>query len=173
MITFDHNLSGLFAEIVPDEDVRIRNAEELGSNKEGRALSSVVARTVHRGTDSCLLCRTNTDPKAVPLHPNCTCNIATEDVQIGQIPNDDPQFRVMSTADEEIVFLSESDLPVAITLDPATTGVIDVDELRFGDMARWLEEVQPLLDGSDLLLSIMDVSDDNVRRVWFSVARMV
>lgn len=167
-------------------------AVETANEGEPRALS-VVTRTVHRGVDSCLLCRNNTDPKAVPLHPHCTCNITTDDVQLGQLPRDNRNFQVISTADEEIVFLSESDLPAAIVLDPATTGAIAIEELRYGDLARWLEQVGPTLSGADQLISIISEFDENEedladvsesivegaedivenRRVWFGIAKVV
>lgn len=164
------------------------------ATKERRSLSKV-DRTIHRGFDSCELCRTNTDPRNVPVHPHCTCDIATQDVEVGQTPSDHPNFRVMSTADEEIVFLSESDLPVAITMDPATTAVLDVNDFRFGDVARWLEQVQPYLVATDQFLSIVELSDENVgqaadvaealaegtdiveaisaKRIWLSIAKAV
>ncbi len=172
-------------------------AEEREAGSRALTLSTIT-RTVHKGTDSCLLCRNNTDPKKIPLHPNCTCNIATEDVEIGQVPSDDPHFRVLSTTDEDVVYLSESDLPVAITMDPATTGVVEIDDFRFGDLARWLEKIQPLLTGTDEVLTILSETESNedvsqaaeiagsvaegaeevveritTRRIWFGLAKAV
>lgn len=162
---------------------------------ESRAVSQVT-RTVHYGIDSCEVCRSNTDPRAVPLHPHCTCNVATEDVQTGQTSSNHPNFRVMHTADETTVYLGESDLPAAIVMDPATTGVLEIDDLRFGDLARWLEQIEPYLSGADLMVTILeeaDVSDQDIsevtdalaegaeeaaesisnKRIWFGISKVV
>lgn len=169
-------------------------------DEESRSLKlSTITREVHRGTDSCILCRTNTDPSKIPVHPNCTCNASTQDIEVGQVPGDDSHFRIMSTANEDVVFLSESDLPAAIIMDPATTGVVEITDLRFGDLARWLEKMQPYLEGANQVLTILseveqsnedvstaaDVADVAAeesesalqaitsRRVWFGIASEV
>lgn len=175
------------------------NLPTLISSFESRSLKlSTITREVHRGTDSCILCRTNTDPSKIPVHPNCTCDASTQDVEVGQVPSDDSHFRVMSTKDEDIVFLSESDLPATLVLDPATTGVVQIDDLRFADLARWLEKMQPYLEGANQVLTILSETESNEdvsvaaefadvaaeesesalqaitgRRVWFGIASEV
>jgi hypothetical protein len=168
------------------------------SKEDSRSLKlSTITREVHRGTDSCIQCRTNTDPSKIPVHPNCTCNAATNDIEIGQIPGDDSHFKVISTRDQDTIYLSESDLPAALTFDPATTGVVDIEDLRFEDLARWAEKIQPYLEGTNAYLSVFsedsteniqqttelvgEVTDDiqtlneavKTRRVWFGVAEAV
>lgn len=163
---------------------------------QSRSILSNLTRTVVKDNSYCKQCAENDDPRKVPVHPRCQCNVATENVQIGQVPHDHPNFRAISTANEEIVFLGENDLPAAITLDPATTGVLDIEDLRFGDLARWLEQVEPLLSSADTVLTIMDEFQENVgdaadvvavaaegaesaaeaiktRRIWFGLSKVV
>jgi hypothetical protein len=124
---------------------------------ESRAIRvSTVDRSVRLGTDSCEACRTNTDPKRIPIHPNCTCNIATDGVETGVVDADHPFFSTMRTAAEDILMIGEDvTLPDGIQLDPASTAILDMENLRFGDLARWLEQTQPYIDAGAQYVSIV------------------
>lgn len=108
---------------------------------ESRFFTSNVERAVQRNGDNCPECEANEDPDAIPLHPRCDCEAITTQIQTGVPPEE-----VASAINvEAIVFMSESNSPVGVRLDPLSASSVSTNSLRFGDMTRWLAGA-PLTD---------------------------
>jgi hypothetical protein len=154
---FNDDGQTLTADEVEKEKQRLAAKIAVAESDESRALRmSTVTRSVNTGTDSCLLCRSNTDPSKVPLHPNCTCDVKSDDVETGVVSNEHPYFRVLQTATEDILLVAEDmEMPNGIQLDSASTAVLDLENLRFADLARWLEQAQPYIDAGAEYVSIV------------------
>lgn len=156
-IVFNTSLAGGFA-----QEPNRKKVVEANGGTESRALRvSTVNRQIIKDSDKCPQCVANNDPRNVPVHPNCHCSIVTDEVETGVV---DPSSRLLDVlrAGQELVELEvvNGELPAAIQLNPETIAVFDPEDVRFGDLARWLEQVQPYLDNADTYLSIV-VDDDS------------
>lgn len=111
-------------------------------------LMSTVERKVHLIGASCKRCAANTDPYKVPVHPGCNCDVVTESVDVGVDPE---HLRVLED------WISRN-LPVDqhVRMIPGTTSVLPMDDLRFGDLAKWLEMAGGFLDTAEVITIITD-----------------
>lgn len=155
-ISFDLSLAGGFAQ----EDNR-NEIVQANSDSESRASRlSTVERRIIKDSDQCPQCVANNDPHNVPVHPNCHCDVVTDAVETGVAEPSSRLLDVLHSADGfmEIVGV-DTEMPTAIQMNPETVAVFDSENVRFGDLARWLEQVQPYLEASNQYVSIV-VDDD-------------
>lgn len=135
----------------------------LPVRKESRAARlSTLNRAIIKDSDKCPLCVANNDPRKVPVHPNCHCDVVTNEVETGVADNSSRLLDVIRAADGFIdidVIGADAEVPAAIQLNPETVAVFDPENVRFADLARWLEQMQPYLEASDQYVSIV-VDDD-------------
>lgn len=176
-------------------------ADERESNTEGRSTTrlSTVERRIVKDSIHCKQCTENNDPRKVPVHPHCQCNVITDSVESGVADTDSRFFNPQSLIDMGIEVLGgELGAGQGILLDPATTAILEAENVRFADLARWLETMQPYLDAGAQYVSIV-VDDDTQdaieqvgetistiaedsgdvteaiqnRKLWFSLAKAV
>jgi hypothetical protein len=186
-------VNGVFAE--EREDVE-ESVDELRASR----LSSVERRII-KDSDECPQCRANNDPRNVPVHPNCHCDVITDSIEAGVADSDSRFFNPLSLIDGDLkveVMGGETLDAQAIQLDPATTAILDAENVRWADLARWLEQMQPYLNAGEQYVSII-VDDDTEeaiaqinetlevvaedteeltealqnRKLWFSIAKAV
>lgn len=155
-------------EDLPDEVIELLDRLQnpalalLPTKSESRALRlSSLNRQIIKDSDKCPLCVANNDPKKVPVHPNCHCNVVTDSVETGVVGSDSRLLDVLRTVDGFVeVEVVNGELPAAVQLNPETVAVFDPNDVRFADLARWLEQMQPYLEASDQYLAIV-VDDDS------------
>jgi hypothetical protein len=131
------------------------------ARSESRAIPlSKVERSIIKDSDKCPLCVANNDPKNVPVHPNCHCDVVTDSVETGMVESGSRLLDVFRTADGLLdIEVVNGELPEAIQLNGETVAVFDATSVRFGDLARWLEQMEPYLNAADQYLAIV-VDDD-------------
>jgi hypothetical protein len=123
--------------------------------KRGISLSTV-ERSIIKDSDKCKLCVANNDPRKVPIHPNCHCDVITDSVQTGTVDRSSKLLDILQVGDEfEIELAGDEPLPTAIQLNPETVAVFDPNDVRFSDLARWLEQMDTLLQGANQYVSIV------------------
>lgn len=131
----------------------------LPNKKESRAARlSNVNRVIIKDSDKCPLCVANDDPRKVPVHPNCHCDVVTNEVETGVVDSSSRLLDVIRSADGIIdidVIGSDAELPDAIQINPETVAVFDPENVRFADLARWLEQMQPYLQATNQYISIV------------------
>jgi hypothetical protein len=144
---------------------------KTNSRSESRASrNSTVERRIVKQANICERCRLNNDPNNVPVHPNCDCDVITDSIESGVA---DPQSRFFNplTARQiamEMVSAEEGiELPAGIQLNPDTVSILEGENVRFADLARWLEQMQPYLEEGAQYLSIVvdDDTDEAVQQV--------
>lgn len=165
---------------------------------ESRAIRlSTLDRQIIKDSDQCPQCIANNDPRNVPVHPNCHCNVVTDQVETGVV---DPESRLLDVLrvgqqliDMEVI--DGSELPTGIQLNPETIAVFDPEDVRWADLARWVEQMSSHLTNSqyitliieedevldDIAASIVESSvavgttDTVVRsqQLWFAIAKAV
>lgn len=138
-------------------------AEAKEEFAESRAIQlSSVERSIIKDSDQCPQCVANNDPRKVPVHPNCHCNVVTDGVETGVVDGSSRLLDVLRTVDGfvDLNMIGDADLPPAIQLDPSTVAVFDPEDVRFGDLAKWLEQIQPYLTATDQYIAIV-VDDDS------------
>lgn len=182
------------------DDVKQILAKLLSStSKQSRASQlSTVERRIIKSNNICERCRLNNDPNNVPVHPNCDCNVVTDSITTG-VANPASRFLESLTRDSIDIEVVNGELESAgIQLEPGSVAIMDVENVRFGDLARWLESVQPYLDAGANYVSIV-IDDDTEeaiaqvqeaveaiaedseqiieaiqnRKLWFSIAKAV
>lgn len=161
-------------------------------DKELRFLGfSKVDRHVDRNIDYCKECAMNTDPRNVPVHPGCKCDAVTDAVEMGVADSEEHPFLNVITRDQanfqDSVFI-DLVLPDAIQIDGSTVAILDPEDMRFGDMTRWLEQlgtgleqaqyvVVAIDEGQEQLDEITDVAelatDLSDRKIWLAIAKAV
>jgi hypothetical protein len=124
---------------------------------ESRATSlSTVERRIIKDSDQCPLCVNNNDPRKVPVHPNCHCDVITDSVEMGVA---DPASRLFSPFNQELIDIVIGEdgaiLPESIQLEPGSVAVFDPENVRWADLMRWLEQVQPYLEQANMYVSIV------------------
>jgi hypothetical protein len=153
------------SEVLEDTEYRSflaeRTTTKLIVRTEVRGLSSV-DRSVDRQIDYCKLCAENTDPANVPVHPGCNCDVRTDAVETGVADPEHPfvkgpLLRSESTPFEDILELV---IPDGVELDPASIAILDPENMRYGDVLRWLEQIQAGLDRVDYVVMAVDTSED-------------
>lgn len=137
---------------------------------ESRAATSKVERRIVKKQNICERCRLNDDPKKVPVHPNCDCDVITDSLETGVGDPSSRLFNPLTARDIAMELVSADktiELPSAIQLNPDTTAILDGENVRFADLARWLEQMQPYLQQGAQYLSIVvdDDTDEAVQQV--------
>lgn len=135
--------------------------QSKGSRESRAARLSTLNRYIIKDSDKCVLCVANNDPRKVPVHPNCHCDVVTNEVETGVVDGSSRLLDVLRTTDEfiELETITGAELPEAIQINPETVAVFDPNDVRFADLARWLEQVQPYLEATNQYISIV-VDDD-------------
>lgn len=156
---------------------------------ERRGLSTV-DRVLDRQTDYCKQCAENIDPYNVPVHPGCNCDVKTLAVEMGVAP---PDHRLLAPIMRDQKGVSFEDmlsltLPDGVVLDSSSVAIFEPGDMRYGDLLRWLEQAQSLLDnanyvaiavdeGQDLLAELggdLEFAADTLgRKFWVAVAKEV
>lgn len=120
--------------------------------------------------DNCPECQANTDPRKVPVHPNCNCEVITEDVELGVEPESWRPTEQWLRENGVLRFIQgNTGLPPkegprveTVQFDAATVTVLDIQDARFSDVQSWLDKVQPYLESGDFFLSIVAEGDELV-----------
>lgn len=125
--------------------------------EETRAATvSTLERRIIKDSDQCSLCINNNDPKKVPVHPNCHCDVITDSVQTGVV---EPGSRFLDPLNQELVDFVMTDsgdiLPDSIQLQPDSVAVFDPEDVRWADLMRWLEQMQPYLEQANMYVSLV------------------
>lgn len=131
-----------------------------GSERRASRLSTVERRII-KDSDKCPQCVANNDPRNVPVHPNCHCDVITDSIEAGVADNENRFFDALSLDMEDIEIIVNGDWPegAALQLDPATAAILDSENARWADLERWLTQMQPYLESGERYLSIV-VDDD-------------
>lgn len=104
------------------------------SDAEERGFFNRVDRSVTKGATACTKCAVNTDPKNVPIHPGCHCDIKTDAVALGMDPD---EFAGVQSQFSDAVAQAIGDVPGA-TMQPELAARFDGGDFRFGDLTTWL-----------------------------------
>lgn len=116
---------------------------------------SKLERSIIKDSDQCPLCVANNDPRKVPVHPNCHCDVVTSNVEIGQVSRDHRLLgTVLNRAMDGVDIIGADDVS-AVELQAETVAVFNPEDMRFADLQRWLEQVQPLLENANTYVSIV------------------
>jgi hypothetical protein len=134
---------------------------------EIRALSKVDRAVVRLG-DNCPECIANNDPTRVPVHPGCDCEVMTDSVQFGVDAASFQPAEQWIRENGTLRFVqgnrgfpdSEAPEPVEPTLDnirieSGSVTILDIQDARFSDVQKWLEQLQPLLEAGDTMVTII------------------
>jgi hypothetical protein len=133
------------------------------SGVETRAVRlSTLNRQIIKDSDKCPQCVANNDPRNVPVHPNCHCDVVTDEVETGVVDSGSRLLDVLRTGQDllQLEAIGANELPAAVQLNPETVAVFDPEDVRFADLARWLEQMQPYLDASEQYVAIV-VDEDS------------
>lgn len=149
---------------------RLQSGQTSQRSESRASRNSTVERRIVKQANICERCRLNNDPNNVPVHPNCDCDVITDSIESGVA---DPQSRFFNplTARQiamEMVSAEEGiELPAGIQLNPDTVSILEGENVRFADLARWLEQMQPYLEEGAQYLSIVvdDDTDEAVQQV--------
>jgi len=121
---------------------------------------SKMEREIIKDSDKCPQCVANNDPRKVPVHPNCHCDVVTRSVETGVADPGSPLLGVINTIDGLMeIEVVNGEVPTAIQMNGETVAIFDADDVRFADLARWLEQMGPYLEATDQYVSIV-VDDD-------------
>lgn len=137
-------------------------------NGETRASRlSTVERRIIKDSDQCPLCVANNDPKKVPVHPNCHCDVLTDSVEIGVADPESRLLQLLRNTDIPMDLIGEGELPAAIQVNPATVAINDIEDVRFADLTRWLEQIQPYLEqtGQYITMVIDEDTEEAVAQI--------
>ena len=158
-MVFDEVLSGSFFDQRDDTESR---ASRL----------STVERRIVKKPNICQQCAMNNDPKRVPVHPHCDCDVITDSIDTG-VADPDSRFLQALTPDEiEMQLITGVLESSGIQLEPGSVAIMDMENVRFADFARWLEQVQPYLDAGSQYVSIItdDDTDEAVQEIEEAVS---
>lgn len=143
-------------------------AAENDSESRASRTSKVERRIIKKAT-ICERCRLNEDPNNVPVHPHCDCDVVTDSIESGVADPESRFFKQLNLGDMAMEVIAnesgvELNVPSAIQLNPDTAAILDGENVRFADLARWLEQMQPYLDAGAQYVSIV-VDDDTPEAV--------
>jgi hypothetical protein len=122
---------------------------------------SQVERRILKKPNICKQCLDNHDPSKVPVHPHCDCDVVTDSIESGVA---DPTSRFMQPLDfsnMDIQVITGNEFSGKMIMDPATVAIMDAENVRFADIARWLETMQPYLDKLDLAYDYVSIAVDD------------
>jgi hypothetical protein len=149
----------------PYHDKAMDNTNQRSEPRASRV--SKVERRIIKKQNICERCRLNEDPNNVPVHPNCDCDVVTDSLESGVADPESRFFKELTFDNIAMEIVSAEggiDLPSAIRLDPDTAAILDGENVRFADLARWLEQMQPYMDAGAQYVSIV-VDDDTPEAV--------
>lgn len=166
----DMSVEELRQRIVFPEAIAELVARDLDGEYRAVRVSNVERRII-KDSIHCKQCTENNDPNNVPVHPNCQCNVITDSVESGVADPTSRFFSPLETAKTAIELFGEGELPTSIQLNPETVSILDPENVRFADLARWLEQMEPYLDQGAQYLSIVvdDDTDEAVQQVQETV----
>lgn len=160
----------------PDDEVRssfladyrlLPESLARGNEREERSFSTV-DRIIERSTDFCQLCAANTDPRKVPVHPGCNCDVNTMSVETGVA---DPEHPFLQGIKREDANFQVGDafidliLPDELQLDAGTVAILDPNDMRFGDVSRWLEQLGTVLDKAEYVVVAVDEGQEQLEEI--------
>lgn len=125
---------------------------------ESRALSSVERRIVKK-PNICKQCAENNDPRKVPVHPHCDCDVVTDSIDTGVADPESRFLKALTPDNIEMELVTGALESAGIQMEPGSVAIMNMDNVRFSDLARWLEQMQPYLDAGAQYVSIV-VDDD-------------
>ena len=156
--------------VTPDKNKAVKLAQDanqiaifdLGSGKSintggtGRSLDlereqrfmTPVTRDVVKLGDNCPLCTANNDPRNVPVHPHCNCEVVTLEVEPGVDEN------IVRSVEEWI--RTSGNLLDELALDPQSMAVLAADDVRFGDIVSWRESILPYLQNAEYIAMMVE-----------------
>lgn len=126
-------------------------------DNESRAVRlSTLERRIVKQPNICIQCQNNNDPNNVPVHPNCDCDVVTDSIETGTLDTGHPLLNVLNKRIADIVIQGVDHTPedIAVQMLPETVAVLD-ENVRWADLARWLEQMQPYLEQTGQYLSIV------------------
>lgn len=154
-VEFDLLLAGGFAQEPNRKEVVQQNSEP-----ESRASQlSTVERRIVKKPNICKQCRENNDPKNVPVHPNCDCDVVTDSIDVGVADPESRFLQALTPDNIEMELMTGMLESAGIQMEPGSVAIMDMENVRFSDFARWMEQVQPYLDAGAQYVSIV-VDDD-------------
>lgn len=135
--------------------------ETVGEEESRASRQSNVERRIIKDSDQCPLCVANNDPTKVPVHPNCHCDVITDSIEEGVADPDSRFFVPLNQELIDIIMPGDEVLPAgtSIQLDPATAAILDAENVRWADLTRWLQQMEPYLQQGAQYLSIVVDSD--------------
>jgi hypothetical protein len=138
---------------------------------------STVERRIVKQPNICKLCLENNDPRKVPVHPNCDCNVVTDSITSGAVDKQSRFLQTLSRANMDIETIVGDEFHGDLILDPETVAIMDAEDVRFSDIAKWLEIVQPYLDKLDraydyVSIAVDDDTQDAVQQVQETVDQL-
>jgi len=154
-----HSSSSSPTEKVGKDPSKIAAAKNDSESRASR--TSKVERRIIKKPNICERCRLNNDPNKVPVHPHCDCDVISDSVEAGVADPESRFLKQLNLGDiaMEIVGDAEGVQLNAVQLNPDTTAILEGENARFADLARWLEQMQPYLDQGAQFVSIV-VDDD-------------
>lgn len=156
-VKFDLLLTGGFAQ----EPNRKQIVEE-NSEPESRASQlSTVERRIVKQPNICKQCLLNDDPRKVPVHPNCDCDVITDSIETRVADPSSNLLKTLNNANTIIDVITGDKFEGDLILDPETVAIMDAEDVRFSDIARWLEIVGPYLDRLDLAYDYISIAVDD------------
>lgn len=135
--------------------------EEREITSESRFFSNVERAVELRGETNCPLCQANDDPDEIPLHPGCDCDVVTVAIERGVPPVDKAFKDAVDT--RSVVYLSQTDAPVGIRLDPISASAIPMRNIRYADVMHWLGSAP--VSSWDYVAVFHDSTEDGSRMV--------
>lgn len=162
-VEFNLTLAGGFAQ----EPNRKQIVQENSDTESRASTLSKVERRIVKQPNICKQCLENDDPARVPVHPNCDCNVVTDSVETRVADPTSNLLKTLNNANSVIDIITGDKFTGDLILDPETVAIMDADNVRFSDIARWLEIVQPYLDKLDRTYDYISIAvdDDNQEAV--------
>lgn len=117
------------------------------SDAEERGYFNQVDRSVTKQAKACKKCAANFDPKNVPVHPGCGCDIVTDAVALGMDPM---EFEGVQSEFSDAAVQAIGDVPSAL-MQPELAARFHASDFRFGDLTTWLVS---LADDLDLICAL-------------------
>lgn len=148
--------------------------DRLSSDSRSSRLSTLERRII-KDSDQCPQCVANDDPRNVPVHPNCHCSVITDSVEYGVADSENRFLSSVLSADEVVTYGDVVLEDSGIQLNPETVAILDAENVRWGDLARWLEQMQPYLEVTDQYISIIvdDDTDEALAQVEEAVSTVI
>lgn len=154
-VEFDLTLAGGFAQEPNRQKIVDENSESRSSQL------STVERRIVKQPNICKQCLENNDPRRVPVHPNCDCDVITDSIQTRVADPQSSLLKTLNNANTLIDVITGDKFEGDLLLDPDTVSIMDAEDVRFSDIARWLEIVSPYLDKLDRAYDYVSIAVDD------------